>query len=176
MKMIWPLLLAALASSAAVETPAAAQSARFCATQRDLGLYPPGCPPAARPRPTAPRPPARPRPPRRPASPTLSRAAIAMRDALASVSPNDWLAQSASTPVDDRIWALGTDDDMIALAETGNARAQTLTGIALADGRDGVARDPAQAIVWLRRAADRSEPRAQVVSPTVQSERSSMST
>ena len=57
--------------------------------------------------------------------------------------------------------ALGSLDDMTDLAESGNARAQALTGIALADGRDGVERNPALATVWLRRAVDKREPRAE---------------
>ncbi len=135
---------------------AQAPSARHCATQRALGRYPPGCPrPNARQpvsRPSTPRPPA-PRPPRTVSrEPSLPANAIRMRNALAAVPESEWSRQAPPYPIDRRIWALGTQDDMRALAQYHNARAEFLLGFAYSRGQFGVRQNVVLAETWLVRA------------------------
>jgi TPR repeat protein len=99
----------------------------------------------------------RPTPPPTPAAPDPNAGA---RAAIAGISAADWSTRSG-----DQVLAsvLARVDlaQIKALANTGDARAQTLVGLAFDWGRGGEAQDFAQAMTWYRKAADQGNATAQ---------------
>jgi len=94
----------------------------------------------------------------------LSPAAIAMRANLAAVPAREWLAVDNEIffAVERRAFELGGFDDMCALAQSGNPRAQHLIGRAYSFGQFGAAQDFVVAAEWHRRASAAGEARSQI--------------
>jgi TPR repeat protein len=94
----------------------------------------------------------------------LSPAAIAMRANLAAVPTREWLAVDNDIffAVERRAFALGGFDDMCALAQSGDRRAQHLIGRAYSFGQFGAAQNAERAAEWHSRASAAGEARSQV--------------
>lgn len=129
-------------------------SARACEVARRRGDNLPGCPtPRASPVPQVS--PAR--------TPALSPAAMAIQDALGALPEREWLATDEAFDVlETQVRSLGTVDDLRAIAQSGNRRAQYLLGRAYWFGQFGVQRNTTRAVEWYRRAASLGDTLAQV--------------
>lgn len=140
-------------------------SASTCDIARRQGRTVPGCTPPAAQRPTPSttrvRDARQPRIARTPAAPRLTRASIAMRDALDAVPAAHWSRASDFMQLEMQIDALGSAADLRALAESGHARAFVILGLAYQNDELGLGMDGRAACREYQRAAEAGDPQGQ---------------
>lgn len=169
------LLLPATACFLALATESAGAqrgpSASTCDIVRRQGRTIPGC--AARPAPSAPRtrdarrsqaapPPAPRQEPIRASAPRLTRAALAMRDALDALPAATWSRSSDFMELEMRIDQIGSAADLRTLANTGHGRALVILGLAYQYDELGLGTDSRQACRFYERAAEAGDVQGQL--------------